>query len=67
MSTNTGPFLLWSGIPPVRGPPCTFIFKLLNFRDRDLIFHEARNQGDLQYENVNLLIFPDYSVETQHL
>lgn len=74
-------FLLWAKfspyfsvdrayrIPATCGPPGspthTFIFKLLHFRDRYLVLHEARNQGDLLYNNTKFLIFPDYSVETQ--
>lgn len=42
-------------ILPVRGPqgapPRTLIFKLLTFRDRDLVLWEARNVGELKCEN----------------
>lgn len=58
-------------ILPVRGPqgapPRTLIFKHLNFRDRNLVLREARNVGELKFENTKLLIFPDYSIETQRL
>lgn len=27
-------------------PPCTFLFKLLNYMDRDVILSKARNLGD---------------------
>lgn len=56
-------------IPSTRGPqgapPRTFIFKLLHFRDRDMVMKEARSQDELRFENAKLLIFPDYSLETQ--
>lgn len=63
--------LRWSGptVFPVRGPQgaplCTLIFKLLNFQDRDLVLPEPRNVGELKFENTKLLIFLDYSIETQ--
>lgn len=56
-------------MPSVRGPPGapprTFIFRMLNFRDRDLILKEARKVGELRSENTKIMLFPDYSVETQ--
>lgn len=56
-------------MPSTRGPPGTpprtFIFRLLNFRDRDLILREARKVGELRTENAKIMLFPDYSVETQ--
>lgn len=56
-------------MPSVRGPPGapprTFIFRMLNFRDRDLILREARRAGELRSENAKIMLFPDYSVETQ--
>lgn len=54
-------------IPLNRGPgasPHTFIFKLLNFCDRNLVLRKAQTSGDLRYENSKLVAFPDYSVET---
>lgn len=39
-------------------PPCTFIFKLLNFRDQDFMVREARNQGNLLYENAKAKLCP---------
>lgn len=45
-------------------PPPTFILKFLNFRDRDEVLRVARV---LIYQNNKILIFPDYSVETQKL
>lgn len=56
-------------IPASRGPPGapprTFIFKLLHYRDRDTVLRVARLQGELKFNNTKLLIFPDYTVETQ--
>lgn len=58
-------------IPPKPGPPWipprTFILRLLNFRDRDEVLRASRNVGDLRFQNTKLMIFPDYSVETQKL
>ncbi|PIO34345.1 hypothetical protein AB205_0040660, partial [Aquarana catesbeiana] len=58
-------------IPPKPGPPGspprTFILHLLSFRDRDEVLCTSRNVGDLRFQNTKLMIFPDYSVETQKL
>lgn len=58
-------------IPPVPGPPGsnprTLIFQMLNFSDRDEILRAARRAGEMKYQNVKLLFFPDYSLETQKL
>lgn len=58
-------------IPPKPGPPGapphTFILKFLNFRDRDEVLRADRVQGEIRHQNNKLLIFPDYSVETQKL
>lgn len=58
-------------IPPRPGPPGapprTFILRLLNFQDRDEILHASRSVGDLRHQNNKLMIFPDYSIETQKL
>lgn len=58
-------------MPASRGapgaPPRTFIFRLLNFRDRDLVLREARKLDALRYEASKIMIFPDYSVDTQRL
>lgn len=51
---------------PQGAPPRTFIFKLLHYRDRDTVLYAACLQGELKFENTGLLIFPDYSMETQH-
>lgn len=50
---------------PPGAPPRTFKFKLLYYRDRDTILRAARLQGELKFGDATLLIFPDYSVETQ--
>lgn len=47
--------------------PCTFIFKLLHYQDRDTVLPAAHIQGELKFDNTKLQIFPDYSVETQIL
>lgn len=56
-------------VPPRPGPdgapPRTFILLLMNFRDRDELLRAARQAGNLPYHNVKLMLFPDYTVETQ--
>lgn len=58
-------------VPPKPGspgtPPQTFILRVLNFQDRDEILCAFWALGDLRYQINKLLIFPDYSVETQKL
>lgn len=44
-----------------------FILQLLNFCDRHKLFRAARQAGDIQYQNNQLMLFPDYSVKTQKL
>lgn len=48
-------------------PPRTFIFHLLNFRDRDLVLREARKVPEHRYENAKIMLFPDFSIDTQRL
>lgn len=56
-------------VPPRPGPegapPRTLILRLLNFRDRDELLRASRAAGELPYRNVKLLLFPDYTMETQ--
>lgn len=51
---------------PLGAPPRTFILKLLNFKDRDLVLREARKTEQLRHEGAKL-IFPDFSVDTQKM
>lgn len=52
-------------LPPGH-PPRTFLFKLLNYKDRDVILAKARNMvGALAMDNTNICLFPDYSAEVQ--
>lgn len=44
-------------------PRCTLIDGLLNFCDK--ILRAAWVAGDIQYHNVRLMMFPDYTLETQ--
>lgn len=47
-------------------PPRTFLFKLLNYKDRDAILAKARGMGGaLAIDNVKVFLFPDYSAEVQ--
>ncbi|XP_068111018.1 uncharacterized protein [Hyperolius riggenbachi] len=52
---------------PPGAPPRPMIFKLLNYKDRDAILSASRIVGDLHYENTRLMIFPDFTNETQKL
>lgn len=53
-------------VPPGT-PPRTFILKLLNFRDRDQVLREARKIEVLHHEGAKLMIFLDFSIDTQRL
>uniref|UniRef100_A0A3B3QLP2 L1 transposable element RRM domain-containing protein n=1 Tax=Paramormyrops kingsleyae TaxID=1676925 RepID=A0A3B3QLP2_9TELE len=44
--------------------PCTLIFKLLNYRDRQLILKATRAAGSLQHGQSRISFYPDYSLET---
>lgn len=50
---------------PLGAPPRTFILRLLNYRDRDAVLRESRKMEALRFEGSHLMIFPDFSVETQ--
>lgn len=52
---------------PPGAPPRTVIFCLLNFRSIKSRSREARKVAELRFENTRLMLFPDYSVETQRL
>lgn len=55
-------------MPPTRGPlgapPRTFIFRLMNFRDCDLILREAQKIDNIRHKATRLMFFPDFSVDT---
>lgn len=51
--------------PPQGAPPCTFIAKLLNYKDRDVALRLAREKGNIPVGNVKVAIFPDFSAEVQ--
>lgn len=51
------------GVPGT--PPRTFILRLLNFRDQDLVLRESRKIEALRFKGSRLMIFLDFSVETQ--
>lgn len=54
--------------PPKPGePPRPFLFKLLNFKDRDAILYQARTKGNLmKMDNVRISVYPNFSAELQH-
>lgn len=53
--------------PPRPGePPRPFLFKLLNFKDRDAALALARTKGDLmKMDNARISFYPDFSAELQ--
>lgn len=53
--------------PPRPGePPRPFLFKVLNFKDRDAILQHARAKGDLmKIDNARISFYPDFSAEVQ--
>lgn len=51
---------------PSGNPPHTFLFKLLNYKDRDIILSKARNLVDtLKMANSKISLFPDFSAKVQ--
>lgn len=51
---------------PPGNPPCQFLFKLLNFKDRDTILSKARTRGfTLVMDNSQISLFSDFSSELQ--
>lgn len=54
--------------PPHPGePPRPFLFKFLNFKDRDSALYQARTRGDaMKVDNVCISFYPDFSADLQH-
>lgn len=53
-------------LPRPGEPPRPFLFKLLNFKDRDAILHQARTRSNLMKIDVRIPFYPDFSAEVQH-
>lgn len=52
--------------PPPQGAPLRpFLFRLLNYRDRDTILSKARITPSLKVDNAKISLFPDFLVEVQ--
>lgn len=51
--------------PPQGAPPRAFLFRLLNYRDRDTILSKARVTPSLKVDNTKISLFPDFSAEVQ--
>lgn len=53
--------------PPQPGaPPRPFLFKLLNYKDRDVILRNARlKPAALKVDNAKISLFPDFSADLQ--
>lgn len=54
-----------TGRRPAGAWPRAFLFRLLNFRDRDLILAEARKHPELKHDNAVIHLYPDFSLELQ--
>lgn len=51
---------------PSGNPPHTFLFKLLNYKDRDAVLAKAKSMGALlAIDNAKVSLFLDYSAELQ--
>lgn len=51
---------------PLGNPPRTFLLKLLNYKDHNIVLSKARNLGDaLVMGNSKISLFPDLSDEVQ--
>lgn len=51
---------------PPGNHPRAFLFKLLNYKDRDTILSKARSMsGNMAIDNSKVSLFPDFSVELQ--
>ena len=53
--------------PPPGAPPRTIIARIFNFRDRDIILQEARVAPPVTYQNTNIGLFPDFTMQVQKL
>lgn len=51
--------------PPEGAPPRTFIAKLLNYRDQDIILRLNREKGNIPFQAGHIMVFPDFSAEVQ--
>lgn len=54
-----------TGSRPPGAPPRPFLVRFLNYRDHDMLLAEARKHKELKFENARIMLFPDFSVETQ--
>lgn len=56
-------------VPMGRRPPGEyprpFLVRFLNYRDRDMILAASRKHDELKFENAKVMLFPDFSAETQ--
>ncbi|KAJ1203806.1 hypothetical protein NDU88_007587 [Pleurodeles waltl] len=51
--------------PPSGAPPHPIKARLLNYRDRDVALHRAREQKTLQYEGMTVSMYPDFALRVQ--
>lgn len=54
-----------TGARPSGAPPRPFLVRFLNYRDRNMWLAEARKHKELKFENARIMLFPDFSAETQ--
>lgn len=50
---------------PTGSGPRTFILRMLNYNDRDIILQKARQLLDIKMEGSRIFFFPDFSAEVQ--
>lgn len=47
-------------------PPCPFLLKMLNYKDRDTILSKARTMGpDMVIDNLKISLFSDFLADVQ--
>lgn len=54
-----------ANLPLPGAAPHPMVARMLNCKDRDLVLHKVRQEGQIKYENAQISIFLDFSVELQ--
>lgn len=54
-----------TGVCPHGAFPRPFLVRFLNYQDRNMILAESRKHQELRFENTRVMLFPDFSAETQ--
>lgn len=45
--------------PPQGAPPCAFIVKMLNYKDRNVVLRLLREKGNTLFGSIKISVFPD--------